>query len=193
MRTPTKLALETGLLRESTSVPPPPRPTLATLDSMRPSKYPLEALAHLKKERADVATRQLANAVSAREDAERRCAEAEDARKQAGARAAGVREAERVSLEKGNLSAADLVRKNAWEARVEAEDRERTRIVDDARSLVATRRRIEVDGRAEVARAHGELLAVHRHEVRWIQAQERVRETKEEEAAAEALGTKSPR
>jgi hypothetical protein len=160
---------------------------------VRPNKYPLASLARLKKERADGAARELAKAVSAREEADRRREEAEMARKQAEARAAHVRREERASLEHGELHAADLMRASAWEARIKAEDEGRARMVEAARATVGTKRRIEADAQAKVALARGEVKAVLRHETRWNEAQGRVRDAAEEEAAAEASHPKLAR
>ncbi len=160
---------------------------------MRSSKYPLESLARLKKERADDAVRALGKAISAREDAERRRAEAEAAQKHAEAQAAVLRQEERASLEKGELSAADLVQANAWEVRVKAEDAERARKVEEARASSETKRRLEAEAQAKVAGARGEVKAVLRHEGRWNEARQRARDAEEEEAAAEASRPKTPR
>jgi hypothetical protein len=160
---------------------------------MRSSKYPLEPLARLKKERAEGAVRDLGRAVSAREEASHRRAEVEEARKEAEARAARVRQEERAVLEKGGLRAADLMRAEAWEARVKAEDVERARAVEEARASLATKTRLEVEAQANVARVRGEANAVSRHEARWHEAQRRARDLEEEEAAAEAQRPKPPR
>jgi hypothetical protein len=157
---------------------------------MRPRKYPLEPLVRLKKERVESTTRQLGKAVLARESAERRHEEAASAQRQGDARASRVRTEERDLLEKGELSAADLIRANAWEVRVQTEGAERAHAVDAAQATMTTQRRRELDAQAEVARSRGEAKAVDRHEARWIAAREKVREAEEEEATSEAARPK---
>jgi hypothetical protein len=85
------------------------------------------------------------------------------------------------------------MRANAWEALIKVEDEGCAHTVETARATVGTKRRIEADAQAKAALARGEVKAVLRHETRWSEAQGRVRDAAEEEAAAEASHPKLAR
>jgi hypothetical protein len=159
---------------------------------MRPKKYPLEPLRRLKKERAEQKTRELGTAIAARETVQRRREEAEGEQKAARARAEAVREEERSALVKGELFARDLARGGAWEQRVSAEDQERARGVEKARTREDDARRLEARAQGDVAIARAEVEVTARHEERWTSAARKVAESSEEEALAEAVPAKGP-
>jgi hypothetical protein len=154
---------------------------------MRPKKYPLEPLRRLKKERAEAKTRELGTAIVARETAQQRREDAEGEQMAARARAAAVRGEERAALEKGDLFARDLARGGAWEQRVSAEDQERGRGIEKARSSEEEAKRVEARAQGDVAVAQAEVEVTARHEQRWTSAARKAKESREEEALAEAV------
>jgi len=157
---------------------------------MRPKKYPLEPLRRLKKERAEAKTRELGTAIVARETVQRRREDAEGEQKAARARAEAVRGEERAALEKGDLFARDLARGGAWEQRVSAEDQERARGIEKARSAEDEAKRVEARAQGDVAIARAEVEVTARHEQRWTSAARKAAEGREEEALAETVPAK---
>jgi hypothetical protein len=88
---------------------------------MRSSKYPLEVLERLRRRTAECAVRDLAVAVREHVSAEEHRAAAEIRRGQHAARVDAVRDSESAKLDRGELTAGDLARAAAWEARVASE------------------------------------------------------------------------
>jgi len=153
---------------------------------VRAKSYPLEPLVRVRRDRVDASARALASAIEAREAAERgrRSAEAERARHADEARRA--RESEAGALARGELSAADLQRQGAWDARVRWEDEERARRVAAAGEREATAVGAEGEARGGVAKAEAESKVVAEHRARWAAEGARAAEVASEEGAAEA-------
>ena len=160
---------------------------------MRRKKYPLESLAHLRKDRVDAKARELGAAISAREAREAERARKEAEREAARATADAVRTAERAALERGDLRAADLSRVNVWERRVKIDDLGRTRAVDEAQAEEDRARSTEGGARTEVATARAESESVERHRDRWQAVLKKGQESREEEAMADAVRPKRSR
>jgi hypothetical protein len=152
---------------------------------MRPKKYPLEPLRRLKKDRAGTKTRELGAAIVTREKAQKRREEAEVEREAERARADRVRGEELAALEKGELFARDLARGGAWEQRTSAEDAERARGVEKARSTEQESQAAEAKAQGSVAVARAEVEATARHEQRFWSAVRKAEESREEDAVAE--------
>src|SRR4051812_33781616 len=136
-------------------------------------KYPLEPLARVRESRAEVAVRALADAVRAREGAEERRRAAEDARARGEAAAEDGRTAERAALDRSQLSAADLARRDAWEHRIAGELRALDEQVVRARDGVAEAKRAEEAARAEVTRREADADVVDKDRARWRAGEER--------------------
>jgi hypothetical protein len=149
-------------------------------------KYPLGRLLGVRKDKALARVKDLSRAIQERETLERArlAAEAEQAR----AREAATSERERVaaSLAKGSLSAADLARQAAWEARVEWDDAERQRRITTTKESEARARDGEEVARSLVRAAEAESKVVVRDKERWTAEVDRKAAITAEEEAAEA-------
>jgi hypothetical protein len=156
-------------------------------------KYPLEPLARLKENRAESKTRELAKAVSTREAAQKKREGAEADREASRAGARRILFEEQGLLAEGSLHVADLVRASTWEARVRAEDAEKTRTVDGSLAAEEKARAAEAEVKAVVARARAESEVVQRHRERWSAAMKKEEESREEEALAEIHRPKNSR
>jgi hypothetical protein len=154
---------------------------------MRPRKYPLESLAAQRARKVDGAVQGLAKAVAERERAEAERLAAEQQRAAQEARAASVVAAERDSLERGELSAADLARGHAWQLRSEAERAALTSQVDRARTVEAEAAKGEGTARGEVAQRRADADVVEKDRSRWTAEERKRADAKEEEAMAEAF------
>jgi hypothetical protein len=157
---------------------------------MHRKKYPLESLAHLKKDRAERATRALGKAVAARETLEGARKELERAREEARVATDLVRSKEQERLEEGSLTAGDLRREAAWQSRVNLEDRARAKGVDDARATEERARGAEASARKAVADARAEHETVLRHQQRFRLAAEKREEARDEEERTEMVRQK---
>jgi hypothetical protein len=154
---------------------------------MRPRKYPLDLLARLRAKEVDDATQLLADAIRARQEAQRREGLAVAQRDGAEAAARLVGAGERGALERGELRAADLARAATWEAGVAAE---RAELGDRlAKALSRTHMAQGREGQAQdgVARARADAELVARDRARWDDEVRRKDEAGEEEAADEAF------
>jgi hypothetical protein len=160
---------------------------------MRRKKYPLESLAHLKKDRVDAKARELGAAVSAREAREAERVRKEAEREAARASADVIRTAERAALERGDLRAIDLSRVKVWDRRVQLEDLGRAREVDEARTAEDRSRAAEGAAKNDVATARAESESVEQHRKRWKAALRKGQESLEEEAVADAVRPKRGR
>jgi hypothetical protein len=152
---------------------------------MRRRTYPLEPLAELRDRRVDQAAVTLAGAIGQRDQAEHGRRAAEATRDAHQAQADGIRAAEADALARGALCAADLANAGTWEVRVEAE---RAAMVSDVERAKATEHRTregERLARGEVAARQADADVVAKDRARWVEAQRRQSEAKEEEAASE--------
>jgi hypothetical protein len=154
---------------------------------MRPPRYPLETLAAQRARKVEVAVKGLAQAVASRERAEELRSEREQERGAHEAKAARVITAERQSLARGELCAADLARAHAWQLRDEAERAALQSEALRAATLEVQARESESLARDEVSAKRADADVVEKDRARWTaQAQKRA-DAKEEEAAAEAF------
>ncbi|HLK40174.1 MAG TPA: hypothetical protein VKU41_25640 [Polyangiaceae bacterium] len=154
--------------------------------STRPSTYPLATLAKLRRDKVDEAARLLSTATC---ELERRVAErtrAERRRDDLEREVEGVQRVERDALDRGDLSAADLARADAWGSRVAGErdvlaaDAERARTAEQ--QALDRRDATCVDLRSR--RAEARSVDVHRE--RWEERARNDAEKCEEVESAEA-------
>jgi hypothetical protein len=156
-------------------------------------KYPLDPLIKLRELQVDEATRDLAKAVDARQKAENAKRAAEAARETAEERAARARDAEREALERGELSAADLMRAQAWEIGVAEERKRLAQQVATAEQGEKKARDQEDGARGTLATREADAEVVEKDKDRFV-AKLRAKDlAKEEEAAEEAHGAKRER
>jgi hypothetical protein len=153
---------------------------------MRPKRYPLDPLVRVRRDSVDKSAKVLSVAVATREEAERARLAAEAERARRAEEAGHVRAAEGNALLRGELSAADLQRQGAWEARTQWDDEERARRVREAEEREATARGGEGDARAALATAEANAKVVTEHRTRWVAEGEKAAEAAAEEGAAEA-------
>jgi hypothetical protein len=153
---------------------------------MGKKKYPLERLLGVRKDKASARVKELASAIREREALERARLAAEQ--EQARARGEAARERDRVaeSLAKGSLSAGDLARQAAWEARVEWDEAERQRKITTMKENEARAKEGEENARGLVRAAEAESKVVVRDRERWVAEADRAAALKAEEEAAEA-------
>jgi hypothetical protein len=151
---------------------------------MRGRKYPLEPLEKLRQERVDGATRALADAVKDKTKAEARRARVEEERRRGEDEARRTRDHERDALERGDLSAADLMRAAAWEVRARAEAEEHARRVAGAEAADAAAQASLETARFDLAQRKSDADVMAKDRRKW---RDRVKkdEEKAEEAAAE--------
>jgi hypothetical protein len=154
---------------------------------MRPRKYPLDPLARLRDKQVGDATKLLADAIRAREEAQRVEAAAALRRDQAAEEARGLAEQEDGALVRGELRSQDLAHAAAWNVRVE---RERVALEERAvRASEGAERAEEREGTAldATARARAEAEVVARDRAKWEDRERKRRDAAEEETAAEAF------
>jgi hypothetical protein len=153
---------------------------------MRPKAYPLDPLVGLRKAEVDAKAQALSSAIRAREDAElaHRRTEAERARHAEVARR--VCEEESGALDLGKLTASDLQRQHAWQARTQWEAEERQQRVATAIGREAAARNHERQAMSSVATAEANAKVVTEHRARWTAARDRAADAAAEEGAAEA-------
>ncbi len=153
---------------------------------MPSSKYPLDALVRLREGAADSATRELAEAVRAREASEARRAHAARETAHHTARADDVRADESSRLTRGELTVADLARADAWEGRIRAEAEALRAREDAARSAEDEARLVEGDARGALASRKADHDVVVKDKARFVDIARRAQEARDEEGAAEA-------
>jgi len=153
---------------------------------MAARKYPLDPLAKLREQHVDEATRELAEAVRAREAAEQRTRLAERERATAEERARFVREAERAKLEGGELKVADLQRADAWSVAVDEEQKQLAERVARASSVESDARTGEAQQRATVATRKADAQVVEKDRAKWTEKAQKDAQAREEEEAQEA-------
>jgi ParB family chromosome partitioning protein len=154
---------------------------------MRRPRYPLESLAAHRARKVEGAVQGLAKAVAEREQAGQARLAREQARAAQEATAASIARAERDSLERGELQAADLARAHAWQLRSEAEHAALTSAVDQARAAEAGAVKGEGQARVQVAERRADADVVDRDRARWTAVERKRADAKEEEAMAEAF------
>ena len=166
------------------------RASLATcamlLRNMRPRKYALETLARLRAAKADEAARDLAAAIGEREHAERRRLAAELLRVEHDAAAQRLLDAERDSLGRGELSAGDLARVDAWQIRVGSDREALGSAVDRALTELARAASKEEGVSAELAKRHADSKIVINDRERWRERLRATGEAQDDEAASES-------
>jgi hypothetical protein len=153
---------------------------------MRRRRYPLEPLAELRDRKVDQAACGLAVAIAEREAAEHGRRTAEEARVSHDSAAHNVRTAEADALARGELCVSDLARADAWELRVGAERASLTAEIDRARGAEQRARDGERSAQGELTSRRADADVVESDRARWVDAQRRQSEAKDEEAAAEA-------
>jgi hypothetical protein len=160
---------------------------------MRPPKYPLDALARLRASRVDDATSELASSERARESAGalRDAAEREQGAHEA--RAAKERSAADEALARGELRVEDLIHANAWERGVLTESGSLARSVDETRARERSATEDVARARAKTAARKAESNVVAKDEARWQKDRADRIEAHDDEAAAEAHGSRDAR
>jgi colicin import membrane protein len=153
-------------------------------------KYPLNPLLKLRERQVEGATAELAKAITAREVAEAARVEAEQAEARAEAEAQAVRDAEANALERGELRAGDLHRAQAWEMGVAADQKRLEASVATAEQREAGAKDQEDAARRDLATREANAQVVEKDKSRFDDKSERVAAAKEEEAAAEAFGSR---
>jgi hypothetical protein len=153
---------------------------------MRPPKYPLEPLAGLREHQADEAVRGLASAVRAREEATRARVAAQARRDEHLQDAARVCAAEGEALTRGELTAADLARADAWAVRVAADRAALEAGIRQAHAAETASRDEERAAQAAAAARRADAEVVEKDRARWNAALRRSVEAREEEASFEA-------
>jgi hypothetical protein len=149
-------------------------------------KYPLEPLARVRRDRVEASARELGAAVRLREEAEKNRVAAELERTHRLAEASEVRDGESRALGHGVLTAADLQRQGAWQARMHWEDEEAARAVSDLAAREEALRDSEGRAKALVAQREADSKVVLEHQTKWKDTERRAEDAAEEEAAAEA-------
>jgi hypothetical protein len=154
---------------------------------MRRRTYPLDPLATVRARKVEGAVAGLATAITQREKAEGERRSAEDRKAAQEAKAARIVQAERESLEQGQLRAADLARAHAWQLRSEAEHAALASQVERASAAEAEARSAEGAARTQVAGRKADAEVVENDRERWTAEGRKRDEAKEEEAMAEAF------
>jgi hypothetical protein len=140
------------------------------LPVVRAPRYPLEPLVKLREDQVDAAVRGLASAVAKRDAAEQERLAAEARRAAHQATATGVRVAEGAALARGELSAADLARANAWEVRITSEHQALVSELERVAAAEARAREAEDNARGEVAQREAGAQVVATDQARWHEA-----------------------
>jgi hypothetical protein len=154
---------------------------------MRPRRYPLDPLARLREKGVDDATKLLADAIRAREAAQRLEAAALARHDAAEENARVVIEGEEAALDRGELRTADLAMGAAWRARDEREravlERRLARAVEGTEAAST----VEQGAKGAVLNAHAQAEVVARDRTKWEGAERKRSGAAEEEAAAETF------
>jgi hypothetical protein len=155
-------------------------------------KYPLEPVAKVREARTDDAGAALAGALRGEERAaaDRRVREEERKRHEEAVRA--TESAEQARLERGELTAADLLHGAAYQAAAAVEQKRLAGRVTDAAQKEREARVLVDQRRASLARAKQESEVVERHRDEW-QAEGVRAELAAEELAAEEFHVAKPR
>jgi len=154
--------------------------------AMRKAKYPLESLQKVRDAKVDEATSALGKAVSERESAERERARAEAIRLEQQRRAEVLRTGERLALQEGQLTVADLARHDAWEFGVGAEASRLARAEEAAKSRQDEALGTEQKAREALASKKADADVVAKDKARFVDQQNKRALAHEEETAEEA-------
>jgi hypothetical protein len=152
----------------------------------RPPKYALDPALALREKRADDAARELGTKVRAREEAAAARVRAEAARARTAEEVAAARAAEHAALGRGELSVADLLRQDAWNVRVQMDKQALEAAERRATEAAATALRAETVARGELGARQADVEVVQKDRSSWQAREEKARQAKEEEAAADA-------
>jgi hypothetical protein len=152
---------------------------------MRPKKYPLDPLARLRAARLDGAARALGEAARAREAAERKAAAQKAAHAQAEDAARTAEAGEATALDRGELRVADVVRGEAWRARVTEDLGSRARRVAVAEEAEQGARAAEVEAQRTLADRDADAKLVEKDRARWAAHERKHADARDEEASAE--------
>jgi hypothetical protein len=153
---------------------------------MLPRRYPLEALAQARGAKVDAAARSLADAVRTRESAARERLAAQARKDEHDRSARAVKGAERAALERGDRSAADLARENAWAVRGAVEGEALTAGVAKARAAETKAADAQASAQRDVAERRADAGVVDKHRQGWEGARRAAANAADEEASAEA-------
>jgi hypothetical protein len=149
-------------------------------------KYPLDALARVRAAKVDAASRSLAGAVRAREEAaaKRLGAQAKKDGHERGVR--GTKATERAALEDGALQVGDLARADAWAVRAALEGQALAAVLEQARAAEGKAAEMHTKARQETAERSADERVVAKHREAWDAARRAAADAADEEAAAEA-------
>ncbi len=154
--------------------------------AMRKAKYPLETLRQVRLTKVDDATAALGQAVSALQAAERERARAEAQRILQQRAAEEKRESERRALHQGQLTVADLARKDAWEFGVGSEAARLAEAEGQSKSKEDDARTAESLARDALAAKKADADVVAKDKARFVDQQQKRTLAHEEEMAEEA-------
>ena len=150
------------------------------------AKYPLAPLLRVRDSKVDAAALALAEAVGTRETAEAQCRQAESVLARALREAEQVRHLERAALDRHELSVSDLARRDAWEHRIARERMALEGSLSLAREAEVEANRAEAAARRDVVLREADAGVVEKDREKWLFAEGRRAEAREEEGAAEA-------
>jgi hypothetical protein len=153
---------------------------------MASRKYPLEQVRKLRDDASERAAQRLSAAIQKRHRAGELVRAAEHARDDELAAADAVRQVESTALANGELTAADVARAHAWEARIALERASADERVADAKTQAARAADAEAHARAELTVREVEANVIENHRARWDAQNARAVEALEEEASADA-------
>ena len=149
------------------------------------AKYPLEPLVRVRANEVDDAARALADAVAVRVAAETRLAESEAAEARFLVMAAEVTRKESLAFASGVLRAADLAQGCAFERGVSLEHQSLGEVVRAAAKTLADAQADEERARAKLADRKAHAKAVDRDREKFVAAERRLADAKEDEVAEE--------
>jgi hypothetical protein len=154
---------------------------------MRPRKYPLDPLVRLRAKLVGDATSLLADAIRARQEAERTEGAALTRRDAAADEVRVVGDMELGALERGELRAEDLARAASWRTGVEVERAELESRLAKAMTQARAAQGNEGNAQDGLARARADAEVVARDRAKWEDAGRRKEEAVEEESVDDAF------
>jgi hypothetical protein len=150
-----------------------------------PKKYPLASLSKLRDGKVETATRELSAAIRNRETAEQARRAAERDRDRHDRQTTAVRGSETEALSRGELLAADMVRLDAWRARMQLESRTLAIRVAQAGAEENRAKTEQSLAQERLASRKSDANVVSEHQARWAEQRTRELQAAEEEAALE--------
>jgi hypothetical protein len=153
-------------------------------------RYPLDALAKLRRQAVDVRVREVAEQAAKVDRARREQDAARLRRERAVQSAISIQGGERARLEAGEARAADLAAEASWRA---AEQRRLALLANEERKRAETaarEAREESAARGRLAGAEAESKAVEKHHERWKIERSRVLEEREAEVVEDMFAAK---